>query len=199
MRDCFLDFFPHPYWHGPWQDDPAGHPLPGAGQHLQLCICQHSKGQGPYSNRGLDVGLHPLPIWCFYRVCMNREGVLNLFAYRPKTCDWVWGNKRRKWISYRWPVTHLKWPDPFESLKKKCRTRRDNAGAVCNSGMGILFLCSYFFYIISLRGDVEFFLCMMHDAWCMMHDSWCMIHDAWCMMHDAWCMMHDAWCMMHEA
>ena len=27
--------------------------------------------------------------------------------------------------------------------------RRDNAGAVCNSGMGMLFLCIYFLYIIS--------------------------------------------------
>ena len=28
--------------------------------------------------------------------------------------------------------------------------RRDNAGAVCNSGMGMLFLCIYLFYLISL-------------------------------------------------
>ena len=40
---------------------------------------------------------------------------------------------------------------------KKMPQRRDNAGAVCNSGMGMLFLCIYLFYIISLRGGVEFF------------------------------------------
>ena len=30
----------------------------------------------------------------------------------------------------------------------KIPQRRDNAGAVCNSGMGMLFLCIYVFYII---------------------------------------------------
>ena len=66
--------------------------------------------------------------------------------------------------------------------------RRDNAGTVSNScmGMGMLFLCIYLFYIISLRGVLIFFV----DAWCLMHDAWCMIHDALCMVHDAWCMMH---------
>ena len=35
---------------------------------------------------------------------------------------------------------------------KKKAAKRDNAGAVCNSGMGMLFLYIYFFTIISLRG-----------------------------------------------
>ena len=34
----------------------------------------------------------------------------------------------------------------------KNAAKRDNAGAVCNSGMGMLFLYIYFFTIISLRG-----------------------------------------------
>ena len=54
--------------------------------------------------------------------------------------------------------------------------RRDNAGAVCNSGMGMLFLCIYVFYIISLRGMMNFFF--MHNTWCMMHDAWFTMHDA---------------------
>ena len=45
----------------------------------------------------------------------------------------------------------------FLFAEQKMPQRRDNAGAVCNSGMGMLFLCIYFFYIISLRGGVEFF------------------------------------------
>ena len=43
------------------------------------------------------------------------------------------------------------------------------------------------FYIISLRGGVEFFF----DAWCMMYDAWCMMYDVWCMMHDTWPIMYD--------
>ena len=43
------------------------------------------------------------------------------------------------------------------SLPKKMPQRRDNAGAVCNSDMGMLFLCIYVFYIISLRGVMNFF------------------------------------------
>ena len=58
--------------------------------------------------------------------------------------------------------------------------RHDNAGAVCNSGMGILFLCISFFaiYVISLRGVLIFF---MHDAWFMMHDAWYTMHNTWWM------------------
>ena len=67
--------------------------------------------------------------------------------------------------------------------------RRDNAGAVCNSGMGMLFLCIYVFYIISLRGVMNFFF--MHNTWCMMHDAWCMMHDARCTMYHAIPMTHD--------
>ena len=37
-------------------------------------------------------------------------------------------------------------------FSKKNAAKRDNAGAVCNSGMGMLFLYIYFFTIISLRG-----------------------------------------------
>ena len=52
----------------------------------------------------------------------------------------------------------------YEAIKEneKMSQRRDNDGAVCNYGMGMLFLCIYLFYIISLGGDVEFFL--MRDA-----------------------------------
>ena len=32
----------------------------------------------------------------------------------------------------------------MKSLNRKMPQRRDNAGAVCNSGMGMLFLCIYF-------------------------------------------------------
>ena len=52
----------------------------------------------------------------------------------------------------------------FSKSSKKMPQRRDNAGAVCNSGMGMLFLCIYVFYIISLRGVMNFFSCIIHDA-----------------------------------
>ena len=65
---------------------------------------------------------------------------------------------------------------------KKCRTRRDNAGAVCNSGMGMLFLFNLIFYMIFFKeGGFIFFI---NDAWWMMHDAWCIMHDAWCKIHN---------------
>ena len=43
---------------------------------------------------------------------------------------------------------------------QKCRTRRDNAGAVCNSGMGMIFLSNLIFF----KEGGFIFLCMMHDG-----------------------------------
>ena len=77
-------------------------------------------------------------------------------------------------------------------FKLKIPQRQDNAGAVCNSGMGMLFLCIYVFYIISLRGVMNFFFsCMIHHAWYMMHDARCMMQDARCTMHSARYIIHD--------
>ena len=63
-----------------------------------------------------------------------------------------------------WTSSLLDWSEWLLSSTPtiKMPQRRDNAGAVCNSGMGMLFLCVYVFYIISLRGCWIFF---MHDAW----------------------------------
>ena len=52
--------------------------------------------------------------------------------------------------------------DTFVVFSLKMLQRRDNAGAVCNSGMGMLFLCIYFFLHYFFEGGVEFFL--MQDA-----------------------------------
>ena len=49
----------------------------------------------------------------------------------------------------------------FRVSELKMPQRRDNAGAVCNFGMGMLFFCIYFSYFF--MGGV-YFLCMMHDA-----------------------------------
>ena len=74
-------------------------------------------------------------------------------------------------------------------LKTKMPQRRDNAGAVSNSGMGMLFLCIYLFYIISLRGVLNFF---MHDAWCIMQDARCIIHDGGLVFFSAYMHISDA-------
>ena len=54
--------------------------------------------------------------------------------------------------------TISKCPDTIRKMPQ----RRDNAGAVCNSGMGILFLCISFFLHYFFEGGVDFFF--MHDA-----------------------------------
>ena len=58
-----------------------------------------------------------------------------------------------------WTSSLLDWSEWLLSSTPTIRMpqRRDNAGAVCNSGMGMLFLCIYGFYIISLRGVMNFF------------------------------------------
>ena len=54
------------------------------------------------------------------------------------------------------------------SLHQRCypkNQRRDNSATVCNSSMGRLFLCIYFFTLF-LVGVLNFFY-----AWCMIHDA----------------------------
>ena len=45
-------------------------------------------------------------------------------------------------------------------FSKKNAAERDNAGAVCNSGMGMIFLSNLIFF----KEGGFIFLCMMHDG-----------------------------------
>ena len=56
--DRVLDLISHPYGRHPGAYGPPGHPVPGAGQHLQQCYHQHSQGWGSDCHWGLDVGLY---------------------------------------------------------------------------------------------------------------------------------------------
>ena len=69
--DRVLDLISHPHGRHPGAYGPPGHPVPGAGQHLQQCYHQHSQGWGSDCHWGLDVGLHSLCVWCFSRVSIQ--------------------------------------------------------------------------------------------------------------------------------
>ena len=66
--DCILDILSHPYGRDTGQDGPAGHLVPGAGQHLQQRHHQHSQGGGSHCHRSLDVSLHSFCVRCSSRV-----------------------------------------------------------------------------------------------------------------------------------
>ena len=72
-------------------------------------------------------------------------------------------------IDKKWKVQLLNHPFfllEYYTILPKMPQRRDNAGAVCNSGMCMLFSCIESF---TLGGD--FFIYTMHDAPFKIHDG----------------------------
>ena len=78
-----MDLVPDPDGCDPWADGAAGHSVPGAGQHLQHRHHQHSQGGGSHCYRSLDVGMHPLRVWCFNRVSALSRFPLTLTSIFP--------------------------------------------------------------------------------------------------------------------
>ena len=103
---------------------------------------------------------------------------------------WLKKSLRKSIRFYFYDKNPLENPFVFISIIKNA-AKRDNAGAVCNSRLGMLFfkylICLHYSFKDEGGGLKTFF-----DIWCIMHDAWCRINSSECSSSPTFTMVYSS-------